>query len=228
MAKRFILLLLLGGLSVIFYRTVMEIEPMTSLSPLARQMVTEAPFTLGSQNVITAIVVTMRGLDTLGEVAVLFIAAAGIGFLLRKKQEHPDEKRRDGSEILKTGTRLLLPLIILFGVYIFTHGHLTPGGGFQGGVIIASTLLLTVLSDVSRKINHLLLSISESISGFAFVALGIAGFFLAAGFLDNRLLPTGALGSLLSAGAIPVIYFFIGIKVGCELTGIITTMQEDA
>jgi multicomponent Na+:H+ antiporter subunit B len=227
MAKRVILLLLLGGLSVLFYRIVMDIGPITALSPLSQQMVTEAPLTLGSQNVITAIVVTMRGLDTLGEVAVLFIAAAGIGFLLRRNKERTGEKRRDGSEILKTGARLLLPLILLFGVYIFTHGHLTPGGGFQGGVIIASALLLMVLSDVNLKISYALLSLSESVSGFAYTALGIAGFFLAAGFLDNRFLPIGVLGSFLSAGAIPVIYSFIGIKVGCELTGIFTTLQED-
>ena len=228
MAKRVILLLLLGGLSVLFYRTLTGIEPASSLSPLAQAMVTDAPTTLGSQNVITAIVVTMRGLDTLGEVAVLFIAAAGIGFLLRRKNETTGKSRRDGSEILKTGARLLLPLIILFGVYIFTHGHLTPGGGFQGGVIIASAILLVVLSDVSRTINHTLLSVSESLSGFAYAALGIAGFFLAAGFLDNRFIPIGALGSLFSAGAIPIIYSFIGLKVGCELTGIFSIMQEDA
>ena len=228
MAKRVIILLLLAGLSIAFYRTLTGIDQTTTLSPLAQQMVTDAPTTLGSQNVITAIVVTMRGLDTLGEVAVLFIAAAGIGFLLRKKHTSGGTARRDGSEILKTGARLLLPLIILFGVYIFTHGHLTPGGGFQGGVIIASAILLILLSDVNSTVNHTLLSVSESLSGFTYAALGIAGFFLGAGFLDNRFLPIGALGSLFSAGAIPIIYSFIGLKVGCELTGIFTTMQEDA
>lgn len=228
MAKRVLLLLILGGLFVLFYRTLTSIGPTLSLAPLPRQMVTEAPSALGTQNVITAIVVTMRGLDTLGEVAVLFIAAAGIGFLLRKEHEKIKAPRRDGSEILKTGARLLLPLIMLFGVYIFTHGHLTPGGGFQGGVVIASGVLLFVLSDVSRSVNHSILSISESVSGFIYAALGIAGFFLASGFLDNRFLPIGTIGSLFSAGAIPVIYSFIGIKVGCELTGIFTMMQEDA
>jgi len=227
-AKRVILLLLLCGLAVLFYKTLTGMGPTLTLAPMSQQMVTDAPQTLGSQNVITAIVVTMRGLDTLGEVAVLFIAAAGIGFLLRKEHEHRREMRRDGSEILKTGARLLLPLIILFGCYIFTHGHLTPGGGFQGGVVIASGILLFILSDVSRSVNHSLLSISESLSGFGYAALGIAGFFLAAGFLDNRFLPMGTFGSLFSAGAIPVIYSFIGVKVGCELTGIFTSMQEDA
>ena len=136
-------------------------------------------------------------------------------------------KKRPASELLRTGTNILMPLIFLFGIYIFLHGHLTPGGGFQGGVVIATGVLLLLLAFTSSDINHTLLNITESFSGAFYVTIGALGLFLAAGFLDNRILPVGHFGKLLSAGAIPVIYSLIGIKVGSELVGILDSLHKD-
>ena len=226
MAKRALLILVIAALAVMFFRVLQGTGERVELGSLAGTLVTDASEKLGTQNVITAVVVTMRGLDTLGEVAVLFIAAAGVGFLLRRRKNTGGPPRRPASEILRTGSKVLLPMILVFGIYIFTHGHLTPGGGFQGGVVIASALLLVLLADVSASVNHLLLSATESLSGFFYAALGVAGLILGAGILDNRILPTGIFGTLLSAGAIPVIYSFIGLKVGTELTGVLLSMGE--
>jgi multicomponent Na+:H+ antiporter subunit B len=228
MAKRAVVVLVLAAMAVLFFRVLKGTGDRRELGDLAGRMVTEAPSRLGTQNVVTAVVVTMRGLDTLGEVAVLFIAAGGVGFLLRRREKAARRRyRRAGSEVLQTGAKLLLPVMMLFGVYIFSHGHLTPGGGFQGGVVIASALLLTLLADVSASINHLLLSTTESLSGFFYAVLGMAGLALGAGILDSRILPPGTFGTLLSAGAIPVIYSLVGLKVGTELTGMLLSMEED-
>ena len=197
------------------------------LNSLAEKYVEDGPDELGSQNLVTSVIVTYRGLDTLGEVAVLFIATAGVGFLLRKKDNgKTNNKRRNSSEILQTGTSFLLPMIFMLGVYIFLHGHLTPGGGFQGGVVIASGIVLLMLANVSFKFNHLILHSIESLTGVFYTAIGILGLFLAAGFLDNRILPLGSFGKLFSAGAIPIIYSLIGLKVGSELVGIIENLQR--
>lgn len=181
---------------------------------------------VGAANVVTAVVVTYRGLDTLGEVTVLFLAAAVIGFMFRKRKGKKTKLPVKGSEILGTASRILFPGSIVLGVYVFVNGHLTPGGGFQGGAVIGSAILLTVLAHpdflVSRKVLHAL----EGLSGFFYVAIGLLGIFLASGFLDNRILSLGELGSLISAGAIPIIYSLIGIKVGAELSGIITEINE--
>ena len=216
-----------------------QVTPFETLSPVAETYAAEGPEALGAANLVTSVIVTYRGLDTLGEVTVLFIATAGVGFLLRREEEgernpadateHPEETAleapRECSEILCTGSRFLVPLLLLFGAYIFLHGHLTPGGGFQGGVVLASAMLLLMLSRSSFSLNHTVVRILETVSGFSYVMIGVLGLVLAAGFLDNRLLPLGEFGSLLSAGAIPVIYSLIGLKVGTELSNILDTLK---
>ncbi|MCD4819810.1 MAG: Na(+)/H(+) antiporter subunit B [Candidatus Cloacimonetes bacterium] len=225
MVKRIIILLVIVFFAIIIF-PLLKVDPTDSLSSLATKYIRDGADELGSANLVTSIVVTYRGLDTLGEVAVLFIATAGVGFLLRKKKNSSANKRRKSSEILSSGTSFLVPIIFLFGVYIFTHGHLTPGGGFQGGVVIASGVLLLMLSDVSLKFNHFLLSAIESFSGFFYIIIGILGLFLAGGFLDNRIFSLGTFGNIFSAGAIPIIYSLLGIKVGSELVGILGNLRD--
>lgn len=224
MIRRILILLSLLLLIYSFIPFIFQTERSKELNDLAKTYVEEAPEKLKTQNIVTAVIVTYRGLDTLGEVTVLFIATAGVGFLLGSKKLG-SEKRREASEILKTGTSFLVPIIIIFGIYIFTHGHLTPGGGFQGGVVITSAFLLMMLSNTNFRFNHTILSISESLSGFTFLILAVLGLFLLQSFLDPRFLPLGKYGKLLSAGAIPVIYSFIGIKVGSELSSVLDKMR---
>lgn len=193
------------------------------------EYVDRAPGELGAQNTVTAIVVTYRGLDTLGEVSVLFLAAAGIAVLLgagnvRGVNGGGKTAKRGASEILETGARFLIPLIVMFGAYIFIGGHISPGGGFQGGAVIASGVLLLMLAFPDFRAGHALLDIVESLSGTFYVIIGVLGLFLASGFLDSRFLPLGDYGRILSAGAIPLIYSFIGLKVGTELAAILQNM----
>jgi len=228
MAKRFITLLLIVLLVYMFLPFVVEVDEISQLNSVAAKYITEGPGELGAANLVTAVIVTYRGLDTLGEIVVLFIAAVGVGFLLRKsgKNNIPAAKRLS-SEILRTGSDFLIPLLILFGVYIFTHGHLTPGGGFQGGVVLTSAALLFMLSNTEALFNKQLMNIAESVSGIFYLLIGVLGLILAGGFLDNRFLPLGEMGRLFSAGAIPIIYSIIGIKVGMELIGILEKLRKE-
>ncbi len=213
--------LVLMGLVVV---PLVLLEPAEELKPLAAHYVEKGPDELGAANLVTSVIVTYRGLDTLGEVAVLFIATCGVGILLGKMKGR-DEEYRKASEILEAGAGFLFPVILLLGAYIFIHGHLTPGGGFQGGVVIATAFLLLMLSGHIKKLNHLVMNLVESFSGVLYITIGILGLVLAGGFLDNRFLELGTLGSLMSAGAIPIIYTLIGLKVGAELTSILENMS---
>ncbi len=122
--------------------------------------------------------------------------------------------------IVKTITRLIAAFIFLYGVYIILHGHLTPGGGFAGGVIIAACFILLILSfgtlEMKEKVSYLFGSILESIGGLLFILIAAFGLLLGAYFFIN-FIPKGIPLRLVSAGIIPLANIAIGIKVGAGL-----------
>ena len=179
----------------------------------------------GSANLVTGVVLNYRGFDTLGEVTVLFVAATGVGAALYSRKHPPRRNKTEASLIVKTASKLLFPMMLLFGAYIFVHGHLTPGGGFQGGAVIATAFVFKYIADTRYSIDHRSFTKMESASGMIFAGLGIMGLLLGGYFLLN-ILPNGTPGQLISAGILPIIYIAIGIKVGAELTGIIDRMME--
>jgi multicomponent Na+:H+ antiporter subunit B len=241
MIKRIFILMMLALMALIFVQFAANYTENTSLSNLGRYYAEEGPRELGAPNLVTAVVVTYRGLDTLGEVTVLFISAAGVGLLLRRtrrKGDHEDLKLGDraeetagthkpASEIVETATELLLPMVMLFGIYVFLNGHLSPGGGFQGGAIIASGTMFLLLALPESHISRLLVALTESLSGFSYVVIGVLGVIMAGGFLDNRIMGLGTYGTLFSAGAIPLIYTLVGLKVGFELSAVLDRFRKD-
>ncbi len=178
-------------------------------------------------NLVTSIVVNYRGFDTLGEVTVLFLAASGVAFLLSKCHCVRNIKRYEASEIIKTSTSYLFPAFIVFGAYIFIHGHLTPGGGFQGGAVIASAVMYMFLAYLGYHPSHASLNIIESLAGLTFVGLGLWGLWEGGSFLAN-FLPKGDWNRIVSAGVIPLIYIAIGFKVGSELSALLADMITSA
>ncbi len=244
MIKRIFIFMMLALMAIIFFNLVANYSENTSLSKLGHYYVEKGPQELGAPNLVTAVVVTYRGLDTLGEVTVLFISAAGVGLLLRRTRRNQDDDeglekgdraeetananvRKPASEIVETATELLLPMVILFGVYVFMNGHLSPGGGFQGGAIIASGTMFLLLALPESHISRLMIAITESMSGFSYVVVGVLGVFFAGGFLDNRFLDLGTYGDLFSAGAIPLIYTLVGLKVGFELSAVLDRFRKE-
>jgi len=198
-----------------------------TLPQLAAGYVKLVPQELGAPNVITGILLTYRGFDTLGEVAVLFMVAAGVGLVLgdgtRRRDAVPAESEAivPSTELVRNGAAILFPLISIFAAYIIMNGHLSAGGGFQGGAIIASGVMLLLLANPEYLVDHDFLGVTESLAGVLYVLAGIAGLIFAGGFLDSRMLPLGQFGAFFSAGAIPIISVLLGVKVGCELGVII-------
>lgn len=127
------------------------------------------------------------------------------------------------SLIVKNITRLVAAFIALFGAYIVLYGHLTPGGGFTGGVILASALVLVVLAfgeEFSRQIfSHGAARVSDSAGALVFLLVGLSGY-LAGAFFANFPDLLGTVGRLASAGTIPISNLAIGVKVGAGLFGV--------
>jgi multicomponent Na+:H+ antiporter subunit B len=212
--------------ALIFATIAIAYSEQQALRPLAESYMRLVPQDLGAPNVVTGILLTFRAFDTLGEVAVLFMVAAGVGLVLSgKAPSRASGKDADAatpaSEIVQSATQIMVPLIAIFAAYIIMNGHISAGGGFQGGAVIASTVLLLLLANPSQTLSAAFLSITESLAGALFVLIGIAGLIFAGGFLDNRVLPLGQFGAFFSAGAIPLLSVLLGVKVGCELAVIL-------
>lgn len=174
----------------------------------------------GPANIVTAIVADYRSFDTLGEVTVLFVSSLGVALLLGSKKQKRLELNFHPNFMLRVGSRALFGIILMTGVYIAIHGHLTPGGGFPGGAMIASSVLLLYLADDEFRAKIKGFKMLESFAGTAYVLIGLTGLLLGGYFLEN-LLDNGVIGELFSAGIIPIVYVLIGLKVGSEISGII-------
>lgn len=189
-------------------------------------------------DVVTAVVFDYRGVDTLGEEFILFAAVIGVSLLLRElaeeRQRAPDEDL-PGREVpppsaaVRLAGFLLAPVTAVFGLSMIVHGHLTPGGGFQGGVIVAAAVLLVYLaSDYSafRRLTPLAaVEVLEATGVGGVVLWGLAGMFAGEPFLAN-VLPLGARGDLLSAGTIPLLDLTVGVAVACGVLLLVVDFLE--
>lgn len=123
--------------------------------------------------------------------------------------------------IVKKVTQLISSLIFMYGLYIIVHGHLTPGGGFAGGAILAGALILLILAFGSSVVNlrkeETQTTISESIAMIIIILLAIGGLLLGSHIFFNNYLPKGEIGELISAGTIPLYNIFIGMEVATAL-----------
>ena len=143
------------------------------------------------------------------------------------------------SRIVKTMASITFPLTMIYGLYIIAHGHLTPGGGFQGGAVVASSCALILVAYGSvwamDKIKGKHLSIDqilESVGAIGFIGLAFLGLIFGTMFFKNFLVGNdflfGEIGKGLSnistAGALPLMNFAVGLKVIAGLFGIVLVM----
>jgi multicomponent Na+:H+ antiporter subunit B len=175
----------------------------------------ETGYEEGSANVVTSVVVNYRAFDTLLEVIVLFASTAGVILLIQKRARG---EYTESSIIVKTAVPLINIFIFVTGAVIILRGHLTPGGGFAGGAIVASGFILTLLA-FRKNIKTWPFSLFETLGGLGILAIGILGIYFRSSFLAN-FLPTGRLGSFLSSGTVLLLYILIGMKVLSEISNI--------
>ena len=143
------------------------------------------------------------------------------------------------SRIVKTITGIAFPLVMIYGLYVIAHGHLSPGGGFQGGAIVASgcAMILVAYGSVWTlgKIKEKNLSILESIGALSFIILAILGLGFGTVFFKNFLVGSDiifgnipsfgpAISNINTAGVIPLMNFAVGLKVIAGLFGIVLIM----
>ena len=143
------------------------------------------------------------------------------------------------SKIVKTISGIAFPFITIYGLYVIAHGHLTPGGGFQGGAIVASGCAMVLVSYgsiwIMDRVKEKNLSILESLGAICFILLALLGLGFGTVFFNNFLVGTNSLFGVVPAagsgladintgGVIPLMNFAVGLKVIAGLFGIVLVM----
>lgn len=132
------------------------------------------------------------------------------------------------SIIVKSVARMMVGFVFLYGVYVILHGHLTPGGGFAGGCIIAGAFVLLYLAygrdEAKERVQSSLTSIFESVGGFLFWLIALIGTIW--GYFFFNFIERGKPLSILSGGIIPLANIAIGIKVASALFGVFIALAS--
>jgi multicomponent Na+:H+ antiporter subunit B len=183
-------------------------------------------------DMVTALNFDFRAFDTLGEEFILFASVLGVVLILRElrgEQEHPHQEEADehsfagASAALRLLSLALIPSLIALGCYIVVHGALTPGGGFQGGLVLAAGPLAVFLAGRYLRMKVLapqpLVEAGESLGAIGYALVGLGGLIFVGVFFKN-FLPLGTPGHLLSAGQMPLASIAVGLEVsGAFLVG---------
>lgn len=139
---------------------------------------------------------------------------------------------RSDDIILQTIAKLMVPFIQVYGAYIILNGHLSPGGGFAGGTLIGSSLILYALSyDVQRGMERYprqYAKFLESMGGISFITIGLFSMVRGGTFLSNNLFSSlGTTGTLFSGGTIVLISLAIGVKVASTVVTLFYHLFEE-
>jgi len=181
----------------------------------------------GAVNIVTGMILDYRAFDTLGESHVLFIATCTVLILLRtdqKKGKNGEEESEANDRayepkndvILQTAARLLVPFIVIFGIYIILCGHLGPGGGFSGGAVIGAGLILYVSAFGFAKTERFFTARTYKWMSFGALACYCLSktysFYTGANHMES-VIPLGTPGAILSSGLILLLNICVGVVV---------------
>ncbi len=182
----------------------------------------------GAVNIVAGMILDYRAFDTFGESCVLFVAACCVLMLLKtdKGTIKEEEDRRDSyfeprnDALLKQAAKVLVPLIIIFGVYVVLNGHISPGGGFSGGAIVGSGFILYLTAygfeEAGRFLSEKVIK-TLTVTALTFYCIAKSySFYTGANHLDSFITP-GIPGNILSAGLIVYLNICVGIVVACTM-----------
>lgn len=185
-------------------------------------------------NVVSSINFDQRGLDTLGEETILLASVAAASLLLRPTEDESEERPLGHARMLDAARftgYVLLPITTVIGLDVVSHGAITPGGGFQGGVVLGTGIHLLYVAGSYESLQKLrperLFEWGEALGAGAFASLGLAGLFVSGSFLYN-FVPWGRFGDLFSSGSVPLLSGAVGIEVASGVAVLLGKFLQQA
>ena len=188
---------------------------------VAPRYINDSPTEIGIPNMVTSVLASYRGYDTMGEVIVVFAALIGVLSLLgiREKTTDPKHDEPPARPILQVMSKFMIPFIILFAMYVQFHGDFGPGGGFQAGVIFAVAIILYALTFSQQDAMHLvppwLLKRLASLGVLIYGGTGVVSMIKGGNFLDYNVLAHDPVHG--QHYGILVIEFGVGLTVACVM-----------
>ncbi|MES4887961.1 MnhB domain-containing protein [Streptomyces sp. NPDC096012] len=185
-------------------------------------------------NTIASVNFDQRAYDTLGEMSILFAAVLGCVVLLRQTR---DERRAtpEPAGVARPVRRyalIALPVALVTGLYVIAHGQLSPGGGFQGGVVAATALHLLYLGADYTALERVrplgVFETADALAVSSYVVLGLASVLAGTAFLANTLLPYGTFNTLSSGGSVPLLNAAVGMEVASAVVVLLANFLEQA
>ncbi len=198
---------------------------------LSEHYITEGVQETGAINLVASVLLDYRSFDTLGEATVILTAASILAFLVPVSIATMQSVKF--TMIVDTTIKMILPFLAVLGAYLILFGHLSPGGGFVGGVVLATipALLITTYGvEVSEyKFKPARTKLFEDLGAIGFIFLGLLGIVTASNFLANGRagFGPGNTGELISGGLIPYLNLMIGLKVGAGLVIIFNSLIKE-
>ena len=184
----------------------------------------------GAQNIVAGLILDYRAFDTFGESSVLFTAAVSVLMILGKSRRNRIKNRPlklkisprnfDEEPILRGIASLSIPVIIMLGCVVVINGHLTPGGGFSGGAILSTALILAANAYGSQRVREFFSEktfIILSSTALMIYALSKGYSFFTGANQFHSIIPKGVTGNILSAGLILPLDICVGFIVSGTL-----------
>ena len=210
---------------------------------VSRRYIEQGMQETGAVNIVAGMILDYRAFDTLGESNVLFVAACSVIILLRITSGKDGKPSREQLEseaydrmyepkndmILQHVASFLVPVVLLFGIYVILNGHISPGGGFSGGAIMGAGLILYLNAFGFKKTERFFTFKTfklVSLCALSFYALSKAySFFTGANHLHSIITP-GTPGRIFSAGLIPYLNIAVGLVVCCTMYAFYTLFRK--
>lgn len=182
----------------------------------------------GAVNYVCGMILNYRAFDTFGETCVLFVATTAVMVILMRKEEEirANKELNDrlyepkNDPILQKVAFIIVPIIFLFGAYVIFNGHISPGGGFSGGAMLGSGMILYVSAngfDKMQKFFNEKTYVVVKVAALVTYCLVISYYiFMGANNLDNHI-SLGTPGMIFSAGIILWLNIFVGVEVACTM-----------
>ena len=183
----------------------------------------------GSKNLVTAIYLDYRFFDSLFEAGILLVAVSGVLWIsqhnIKEKNATFMMDKQKTPELFITFGRILYPVMLLFGMYVILNGHVSPGGGFQGGAIVATAILILYYIDISKEINvHTIITI-EKILFLLLVGISFLSLFTRGEIMTNFIPVDGDIE--LKQIYLLILNIIIGAKVSLGLVAVFTSFLKE-